>query len=47
MLAENSTSTLGLRLHKEVEIFQCDGIDCLVNYVYEPNKVEVDDSRFE
>lgn len=47
MLTENIASTLGLRLHKEVEIFQCDGMDCLVNYVYDPNKVEVDDSRFE
>lgn len=42
-LAKSIANTLGLRIYESVEIFQCDGMDDLVNYVYDPNKVHVDD----
>lgn len=36
---------LGLEIHSDVDVFECDGMDELVNYVYDKSLVYIDDSR--
>lgn len=45
-LAELVAKTLGLSVCKEISIFECDGRDELVNYVYDSNEINVDATRF-
>lgn len=45
-LAEVIAYTLGLKIFKEIDVFECDGRDGLVNYVYDEYKINVDESRF-
>lgn len=45
-LAEIIASELGLQIYSDIEIFACDGMDELVNYVYDDNIIEVDEERF-
>lgn len=46
-LAELIAETIGLSTYNEGNIFECDGRDGLVNYVYDKNIINVDGSRFE
>lgn len=46
-LAELITEAIGLSIYNEGNIFECDGRDGLVNYVYDKNIINVDESRFE
>lgn len=46
-LAEIIANELGLKIYPGIEIFACDGRDGLVNYVYDPSMIEVDEERFE
>ena len=45
-LAALIADTLGLSIYHEIGIFECDGRDALVNYVYDSSKVHPDPSRF-
>lgn len=46
-LAKLIAEELGLSIYEEGNIFECDGRDGLVNYVYDKNMINVDESRFE
>ena len=46
-LTELIAATLGLKIFKEIDIFECDGRDGLVNYVYDDDNIDIDESRFE
>ena len=46
-LAELIADTLELSIYEEGNIFECDGRDGLVNYVYDKNMIDVDETRFE
>ncbi len=40
-------NTLELSIYEEGSIFECDGRDNLVNYVYDKKIIDIDESRFE
>lgn len=46
-LAELIADALELSIYEEGNIFECDGRDRLVNYVYDKNMIDVDETRFE
>ena len=46
-LTDLIAETLGLKVFKEIDIFECDGRDGLVNYVYDEEITEIDETRFE
>ncbi len=46
-LVELIATTLGLNIFKEIDIFECDGRDGLVNYVYDETYTDIDETRFE
>lgn len=45
-LAKSVATTLGLKIFDEINIFECDGRDGLVNYVYDSICTDIDESRF-
>mgnify|MGYP004503363081 FL=1 len=46
-LAKLIADALELSIYEEGNIFGCDGRDGLVNYVYDKNMIDVDETRFE
>ena len=46
-LAELISTNLGLNISKDIQIFECDGRDGLVNYVYSKTNTNIDESRYE
>lgn len=46
-LTDLIAATLGLKVFKEIGIFECDGRDGLVNYVYDEEITQSDEARFE
>lgn len=46
-LAELIAEAIGLLIYNEGNIFECDGRDGLVNYVYDKKMIDVDEARFE
>ena len=46
-LAKLIADALELSIYEEGSIFECDGRDGLVNYVYDKNMIDVDETRFE
>lgn len=46
-LAKLIADALELSIYEEGNIFECDGRDGLVNYVYDKNMIDVDETRFE
>ena len=46
-LTDLIAEALGLKVFKEIGIFECDGRDGLVNYVYDEEITEIDETRFE
>ena len=46
-LATLIANTLGLKLNQTVDIFEADGRDGLVNFVYDESMIEIDPSRYE
>ena len=47
LLGELIASHLDLKIFKDVNVFECDGRDGLVNYVYDYKQIEIDSSRFD
>lgn len=45
-LTELIAATLGLNIFKNIQIFECDGRDGLVNYVYDKISTNIDESRY-
>lgn len=46
-LTDLIANMIGLKIYKEIGVFGCDGKDGLVNYVFNPEEIIVDDDRFE
>ena len=46
-LGDLIANELNLQTFHKINIFECDGRDELVNYVYDAEKIEIDESRFE
>ncbi len=46
-LAELIANNLGLNIFKNIDIFECDGRDGLVNYIYDEMNINIDESRYE
>lgn len=47
LLGDSIANELNLYTFHNINIFECDGRDGLVNYVYDKNLIEIDESRFE
>lgn len=45
-LTELIVASLGLCISKDIDIFECDGRDELVNYVYDEKTINIDESRY-
>ncbi len=45
-LTELIVASLGLCIFKDIDIFECDGRDGLVNYVYDEKNINIDESRY-
>lgn len=45
-LTELIVASLGLCIFKDIDIFECDGRDGLVNYVYNEKTINIDESRY-
>lgn len=45
-LAKAIASELGLKIYEQINVFECAGRDQLVNYVYDEDLCEIDETRF-
>jgi hypothetical protein len=45
-LGDKIASVLGLKIFHDINIFECDGRDGLVNYVYDVNTINIDETRY-
>lgn len=46
-LAKHIAAELSLQIFEKIDVFECDGRDGLVNYVYDETIVYIDESRFQ
>ena len=47
LLGDKIAEDLDLNVFHNIDIFECDGRDGLVNYVYDKNITDIDETRFE
>ena len=47
LLGDIIAKELNLNTFHNINVFECDGRDGLVNYVYDKNMIDIDESRFE